>query len=70
MLIISWGKIIFFYQLPIAHGKRLEENKELRYYINLFNILRIGFMNNSVIYCLDKSFSIKVLASSKINPEG
>ena len=25
-------------------------------------------MNNSVIYCLDKSFAIKVLDSSKINP--
>ena len=68
ILIISWGKIIYFYQLPIVEGKRIEENKELGYYINLFNILRIGFMNNSVIYCLDKSFSIKVLDSAKINP--
>ena len=68
ILIISWGKILYFYQLPIVDGNRIDEFKELGFYINLFNILRIGFMNNSVIYCLDKSFSIKVLDSSKINP--
>ena len=68
LLIISWGKIMFFYQMPIIDGNSIEHYKELGYYINLFNILRIGFMNNSVVYCLDKSFSIKVLDSSKINP--
>ena len=68
LLIISWGKIIYFYQLPIIGGDSIENYKELGYYINLFNILRIGFMNNSVIYCLDKSFAIKVLDSSKVNP--
>ena len=68
LLIISWGKIIFFYQMPIINGDSIEHYKELGYYINLFNILRIGFMNNSVVYCLDKSFAIKVLDTSKINP--
>ena len=68
LLIISWGKIIYFYQMPIIDGNSIENYKEVGYYINLFNILRIGFMNNSVIYVLDKSFSIKVLDSSKINP--
>ena len=68
LLIISWGKIIYFYQMPIIDGDCIENYKEVGYYINLFNILRIGFMNNSVIYVLDKSFSIKVLDSSKINP--
>ena len=67
ILIIAWGKIIYFYQLPIVEGNKIQEYKELGYYINLFNILRIGFMNNSTIYCLDKSFAIKVLDSSKIN---
>ena len=66
LLIVSWGKILYFYKLPI-NGKIIQEYKELGYYINLFNILRIGFMNNSTVYCLDKSFSIKVLDSSKIN---
>ena len=65
---MNWGKIIYFYQMPIIDGDSIESYKEVGYYINLFNILRIGFMNNSVIYVLDKSFSIKVLDSSKINP--
>ena len=68
LLIISWGKIIFFYQLPIVNEDSINSYKELGYYINLFNILRIGFMNISIIYCLDKSFAIKFLESSKINP--
>ena len=68
LLIISWGKIIFFYQLPIIGKNSVQNYKELGYYINDSNILRIGFMNNSVIYCLDKSFSIKLLDSSKLNP--
>ena len=68
LLIISWGKIIFFYQLPIKDKSSVQNYKDLGYYINPSNILRIGFMNNSVIYCLDKSFTLKLLDSSKINP--
>ena len=69
LLIVSWGKIIYFYKLPIVNVNSIEEYKELGYYNNLFNILRIGFMNNSVVYCIDTSFSIKVLDSSKIITE-
>ena len=68
LLIASWGKVILFYQLPIIDGNYIENYKKLGYYINLYNILRIGFTNNSVIYCIDKSFGIKILDSSKINP--
>ena len=67
LLIISWEKIIYVYQLPIVGGKSIENYKEIGYYNNLFNIHRIGFMNNSIIYCLDKSFSIKIIDSTKIN---
>ena len=68
LLIISLGKIINFYQMPIINGNSIENYKELGYYNNLFNILRVGFMNNSVVYCIDTSFSIKVLDSSRIIP--
>ena len=68
LLIASWGKVILFYQLPIIEGNYIENYKKLGYYINLYSILRIGFTNNSVIYCIDKSFGIKILDSSKINP--
>ena len=69
LLIISWGKIIYFYQIQFKDEESIENYKEIGNYINLFNILRIGFMNNSVIYILDNSFSIKTIDSSKINPE-
>ena len=54
--------------MPIINGNSIENYKELGYYNNLFNILRVGFMNNSVVYCIDTSFSIKVLDSSRIIP--
>ena len=67
LLIISWGNIIYFYQLMVDEEKNINEYKELGYYINMFDILRIGFMNNSVIFCIDKSFYFKIIDSSKIN---
>ena len=59
--------MLFFYQLSTQNGNILEEYKEIGYYINLFDILRIGFLNCSIFYCLDKSYGIKILDSSKIN---
>jgi hypothetical protein len=67
LLMVSWGNVIFFYQLSTLNGNILEEYKEIGYYINLFDILRIGFLNCSIFYCLDKSYGIKILDSSKIN---
>ena len=69
LLIISWGKIIYFSQLNLNKENSIEKYKELGYYNNLFNIIRIGFMNNSVVYCIDKSYSIKFLDTSKIITE-
>ena len=66
LMIISWGNIIYFYQIPIINEKYIKDYKEIGYYINMFNILRIGFLNSSVIFCLDKTFSIKILDTSKI----
>jgi len=67
LMAISWGNIIYFYQLPIINGIAIKEYKEIGYYINMFDIIRIGFLNSSVIFCLDKAFSIKILDTSKIS---
>ena len=67
ILIISWGKIIYFYQLTLSNGELTNEFKELGYYINIFDILRIGFINSSVVFCIDKSYGIKLLNTFKIN---
>jgi len=66
LMIISWGNIIYFYQLPIINEIIIKGYKEIGYYINMFNILRIGFLNSSVIFCLDKTFTITILDTSKI----
>ena len=67
LLMVSWGKIIYFYELSASKGNISEEYKEIGYYINIFDILRVGFLNSSIIYCLDKSYGIKILDTSKIN---
>ena len=67
ILIISWGKVLYFYQLPIANRNEINGYKELGYYVNTSVILRCGFLNLSVVYILDKSFCMKILDSSKIN---
>ena len=67
LMIVSWGNIIYFYHLSIIEGRLIKEIKEVGYYINIFNILRIGFLNSSIVYCLDKSYSIKILDTVKVN---
>ena len=68
LLIISWGNIINFYQLKTKKNM-INNYNIIGNYVNTNNILRIGFMNNSVVYCLDEAFSIKFLNTSKINSE-
>ena len=67
LLIVSWGNIIYFYQLKLDKQNMINNYNEIGNYINLNNILRIGFLNKSVIYCIDNTFSIKLIDSTKIN---
>ena len=67
LLIVSWGNIIYFYQLKVDKQNMINNYNEIGNYINLNNILRIGFLNKSVIYCIDNTFSIKLIDSTKIN---
>ena len=67
LLIISWGNIIYFYQLSLDDETISNEFKEIGYYINLFDILRIGFLNSSAVFCIDKTYGIKILNSAKVN---
>ena len=67
LLIISWANIIYFYSLEINKQKIINNYKEIGNYINENNIFRIGFINSSVIYILDDTFSIKLIDTQKIN---
>ena len=68
LLIISWENVIYFYQLKIDKNI-ICKYIEIGNYINSGKILRIGFMNNSVIYCFDDKLAIKLINSTKINTE-
>ena len=68
LLIISWENVIYFYQLKIDKNI-ICKYIEIGNYINSGNILRIGFLNNSVIYCFDDKLAIKLINSTKINIE-
>ena len=67
LLIISWDNIIYFYSLETNEKNIINNYKEIGNYINENNILRIGFLNNSVIYIIDNTFSIKLIDTQKIN---
>ena len=67
LFIISWANIIYFYQLTIEDDNISEEVKQIGYYISEFNILRIGFLNDSIVFSLDQSHGIKILDTAKIN---
>lgn len=69
LLIISWKNIIYFYHLKTDNNNMINNYIEIGNFINETNIFRIGFMNKSVIYYLDETYSIKFLISSKINTD-
>ena len=66
LLIISWSNIVYFYYLEIKE-KIINSYNEIGNYINKNNILRIGFINSSVVYIIDESLSIKIIDTKKIN---
>ena len=67
LLIISWSNIIYFYYLEINKEKIINSYNEIGNYINKTNILRIGFINPSVVYIIDDTLSIKLIDTQKIN---
>ena len=67
LLIISWANIIYFYAIETNEQKIINYYKEIGNFINENEILRIGFINYSVIYIVDNTFSIKLIDTQKIN---
>ena len=67
ILIISLANIIYFYILEINEKNIINNYKEIGNYMHHCNILRIGFLSNSVIYIIDETFSIKLIDSQRIN---
>ena len=66
LLIISWEKVIYLFVVPILN-KQLTTPLLMANYVNDSNIIRIGFLNISTIYLIDKSGSFKILNTRKFN---
>ena len=63
LLAFSWEKVVYLKELNILERK--VEN--VGYYVNEENIIRVGFLNISTIYLIDKDGNFKILNSSKFN---
>ena len=61
---ISWGNIIYIYKLLIKN-KSINEGICIGHYINDSDILKIGFITNSIIYMYDKRNYLKILNTRK-----
>ena len=66
IMAVSWGRVITFYDLFIK-DTFITQPIILGNYVNDVNILKIGFLGNSVLYLIDEKYTIKILNTRKIN---
>ena len=77
MLAISWDKIIRIYSISIDEEgsiAMLNEGKPCGYFLNTYEISRIGFISSSIIYFFDTQKQLKIFNTALIhygdyNPE-
>ena len=63
-MVYSWEKVIYICVLPILNRK-VENAIPSGYYVNEIPIIRVGFLNLSTIYLIDKKGNYKVLNTRK-----
>ena len=66
LLLISWEKVIYLHVLPILKNS-VTFPLLLGFYVNNASIIRIGFLNLSSIYLIDKEGNFKILDTRKFN---
>ena len=66
LFLISWEKVIYLNVLPILN-KTLEAVIANGYYVNEIPIVRIGFLNLSTVYLIDKEGNFKILNTRRFN---
>ena len=60
LIAISWGKIIYIYKLPL-NEEGADEPIYIGHYVNITQILRMGFISNSILYIFDMHKYFKIL---------
>ena len=66
LFLISWERIIYLNVLPPMNNS-FEVVMPSGYYVNESSIVRIGFLNLSTIYLIDKEGNFKILSSRNFN---
>ena len=66
LLLISWEKVIYLFIVPLLN-KDLTTPLLQAHFVNDSSIIRIGFLNLSTIYLVDKNGTFKVLNTRKFN---
>ena len=66
LLLISWERVIYLHVIPILDNN-ITYPLLLGYYVNNIPIIRIGFLNPSSIYLIDKEGNFKILDTRKFN---
>ena len=64
LLLISWDKVIYLFTIPILN-KNLTFPILQGHYVNDNQIIRIGFLNISTVYLIDKKGNYKILNTRK-----
>ena len=65
-LIISFDRIIYIFQIPILYNQ-LTRPILLGYFINKNQIIKIGYLAESMIYIFDITQKLKIIDSRKVN---
>ena len=65
IMAIAWGRVITFYDLPIKDTFIIQPIT-LGNYVNEVNIIKCGFLSNSVLFLIDEKFTIKILNTRKV----
>ena len=65
IMAVSWGRAITFYDLPIKDTFIIKPIT-LGNYVNEVNIIKCGFLSNSVLFFIDEKFTIKILNTRKV----
>ena len=65
IMAVAWGRVIVFYDLPIKDNFIIQPIT-LGNYVNEVNIIKCGFLSNSVLFLIDEKFTIKIINTRKV----
>ena len=68
LIAISWEKIVYIYVLKFDKKNGPDELILVGHYINSAQILRMGFLSNSILYLFDMYKKFKIINTSLLTP--